>query len=66
MAKSIIVERSLFTEKLLEAINSAELPAFVIRGVIDEVRASVLQLEEAQYNAEMKAYQEGQKGAKDD
>ena len=66
MAKSIIVERSLFTEKLLEVINSAELPAFVIRGVIDEVRASVLQLEEAQYNAEMKAYQEGQKGAKDD
>lgn len=66
MAKSIIIERAQFTEKLVELINSAELPAFVIRGVLDEVRATVLQLEEAQFNAEMRAYNEGQKEAKDD
>lgn len=66
MQKSIIVEKALFTQKIVDAINTAELPAFVIRGVLDEVRATVLELEQAQYNAEMKAYQEEQKEAKDD
>lgn len=66
MQKSIIVEKAHFTQKIVDAINTAELPAFVIRGVLDEVRATVLELEQAQYNAEMKAYQEEQKEAKDD
>lgn len=66
MQKSIIVEKAHFTQKIVDAINTAELPAFIVRGVLDEVRASVLQLEQAQYDAEMKAYQEEQKEAKDD
>lgn len=66
MQKSIIVEKAHFTQKIVDAINTAELPAFVIRWVLDEVRATVLELEQAQYNAEMKAYQEEQKEAEDD
>ena len=63
---NIIVERALFTQKIVDLINESKLPAFVIRGVIDDVRNTVLQLEEAQYNAQMKAYQEGQKEAEND
>lgn len=63
---NIIVERALFTQKIVDLINESALPAFVIRGVIDDVRNTVLQLEEAQYNAQMKAYQEGQKEAEND
>ena len=67
MQKSIIVEKAHFTQKIVDAINAAELPAFVIRGVLDEVRATVLELEQAQYNAEMKAWEEqAEKEAEDD
>lgn len=58
MAKSIIIKRAEFSEELVDLVNNTDLPAFVIRGVLDDLRATILQVEEAEYRDEMEAWVE--------
>lgn len=46
---NIILKHRKFKEDLVNLINEAELPAFILKPVIDELLEQLKQLEETQY-----------------
>ena len=57
MAKPITVARQDFTEQILELVNKAELPAFVIAEVLEKLTAQMNQLALIQYQQDAQAYE---------
>lgn len=47
--KNIILKRAELMELLADTVNNADLPAFVIRGVLDDLRETMMQIEAAEY-----------------
>lgn len=60
MDKPLTVARAEFIESLVNLINDAKMPAFIIRGCFEEVLPSIRELENNQYMADLKQYKEGQ------
>ena len=60
MDKPITVARQDFMESIIDLINTAQLPAFIIKGCIEEILPTLNQLAQDQYQADLKKYREEQ------
>lgn len=60
MDKPITVARQDFMESIIDLINHAQLPAFIIKGCIEEILPTLNQLAQDQYQADLKKYREEQ------
>lgn len=49
-----------FKNKIVEAINGSNLPAFVVASVLEDALAEVREIEEKQYEADKAAYEENE------
>lgn len=56
--KPVTLRQREFVDKIVNAINDSELPAFVIVPVLEQALAEVKQIEEQQYEADKAAYEE--------
>lgn len=56
MDKPITVAREEFRRDLVDVINNAKLPAFVIRGVIEEILPVLKDQENMQYQKDLQNY----------
>ena len=56
MNKPITIERQETMQKLVEIINRARLPAFVMADMLDEILRSVRMLAQKQYEKDAEAY----------
>jgi hypothetical protein len=54
----IILKHREFKEKVIEAINNSQLPAFILKPVLKEILEQVEQIEVAQYDEALKLEQE--------
>lgn len=60
MNKPITIARQEFTQAIVDAVNNAELPMFVISDILKFALTEVDKLAQAQYEADVKAWEEGQ------
>lgn len=60
MNKPITIARQEFTQAIVDAVNNAELPMFVISDILKSALTEVDKLAQAQYEADVKAW-EGEK-----
>lgn len=56
MIKPLSVKRQEFVENLVNLVNSADLPPFVMEPIINDVHASVRNLIKEQYKREKELY----------
>lgn len=56
MIKPLSVKRQEFVESLVNLVNSADLPPFVMEPIINDVHASVRNLIKEQYKREKELY----------
>lgn len=49
-----------FKNKIVEAINNSNLPAFVVASVLEGALSEVREIEEKQYEADKAAYEENE------
>ena len=56
MIKPLSVKRQEFIENLVNLVNSADLPPFVVEPIINDVHASVRNLIKEQYKREKELY----------
>lgn len=61
MNKPLTVAKQDFTESLVNLINGAELPAFVLRNVLAEIDTKLAELERQQYMNDKQAWDESLK-----
>lgn len=64
MNKPLTIARQEFTQEIVDAINRAEVPMFVVADILKSALAEVEKLAQAQYEADAKAWKESQE--KDD
>lgn len=60
MDKSLILLQHDFKDTIVRAINDSNLPAFVIAPILQQALAEVERIEEQQYLADKKAYEESE------
>lgn len=60
MNKPITIARQEFTQAIVDAVNNAELPMFVVSDILKSALTEVDKLAQAQYEADVKAWEEGQ------
>lgn len=58
MDKPITIHRQEFMETIVNAINEATLPAFVMRGVLQEADKALQDLEQKQYQNDLTSYEQ--------
>lgn len=58
MNKPITLQVEEFKQKIVQLINNSKLPAFIIRPIIIDINNQLVQLEQAQYEADLKEYKE--------
>lgn len=66
MTKPLTVARQEFASELVELINGAELPAFVIGEILKSALQEVERLSQAQYEQDAKSYRESQETKDED
>lgn len=64
MNKPLTVMRQEFTEALVNLVNESGLPAFIVRNELANVYEKLAEIEQAQLQHDMKAWEE-QKGESD-
>lgn len=60
MNKPLTIARQEFTQAIVDAVNNAELPMFVISDILKSALAEVDKLAQAQYEQDKKAWEEEQ------
>lgn len=60
MNKPLTIARQEFTQAIVDAVNGAELPMFVVSDILKSALAEVDKLAQAQYEADVKAWKESQ------
>lgn len=60
MNKPLTIARQEFTQAIVDAVNSAELPMFVVSDILKSALTEVDKLAQAQYEADVKAWKESQ------
>lgn len=56
MEKPLTIQRKEMIDKICEAINESNLPAFAIRDVLRAIDAELAELQEKQYQQDVKAW----------
>lgn len=65
MDKPIILQMNEFDNKLIELINKAGLPAFLMRPTIEKIYNNLLQMEQQEYSNAKNGYEEKLKNSKE-
>ena len=60
MNKPLTIARQEFTQEIVDAINRTEIPMFVIADILKSALAEVNSMAQAQYEADVKAWQKAQ------
>lgn len=61
MNKPLTIARQEFTQAIVDAVNGAELPMFVISDILKSALTEVDKLAQAQYEADVKTWEEEKK-----
>jgi hypothetical protein len=61
MDKPITVMRQEFVNALVGVVNNSGLPAYVMSPILESVTRKVIELEENQYQSDLKAWQDHEK-----
>lgn len=66
MNKPLTIARQEFTESIVEAINNAELPFFVISDILKSALVEVEKMSQAQYQQDKDAWDKAQEEKKEE